>query len=259
MSDQLDTLILTSNEIEAIYEELSNMSVDLDTDPLAFGPKRLNSKVAETRTILTRCEQIFMETSRRMHLCTREHRRLEAILSLKKKNLISNDPEVRAGRSITDRDSLASIKLQTDVEEVDKWSQAVQDLETILTVVKAKRADIKDIQGRLKDQLNLCLQELGLGAAWGSRMFPTQNLTQETRKPVERVLEPDSGMGSLMEQAEQLLNSVVPVKALPTTQVPAELSDQADASEVDSFLDSFTVADVTDAMVLDDDLSVLSL
>ena len=38
-----------------------------------------------------------------------------------------------------------------------------------MAVIKSRRTDLKDVQGRLRDQLRLCQEETGLGAKWGSR------------------------------------------------------------------------------------------
>ena len=44
------------------------------------------------------------------------------------------------------------------------------DLDTTLKIVRAKRTDLKDIQGRLRDQFKVCLEEITLGARWGSKL-----------------------------------------------------------------------------------------
>ena len=51
-------------------------------------------------------------------------------------------------------------------------SSVLEDLEALMTVIKSKRADLKDIQGRIKDQINLCREEIGLGGRWGSKPPP---------------------------------------------------------------------------------------
>jgi len=167
--------ILTDNEISAVYEELATLQIELDDDPLLYGPKRLNGKIAKTRAMLTRCEQIFLELSRRLHGCQREHRKQTALLEMQKQDLLANDPEVRAGRNIADRDAIAAIKLRSQIEKVQGLETATTDLETVLAVVKVKRADIKDIQNRLKDQIKVCQDEIGLGARWGSSKPPSES------------------------------------------------------------------------------------
>lgn len=160
--------MLTDDEISMVYAELATLHVDLDDDPLLYGPKRLNGKIAQTRKHLTRCEQIFLELSRRLHGCQREHRKQTALLEMSKQDLLANDPEVRAGRNIADRDAIAAIKLRPQIEQTQKLETATTDLETVMTVVKAKRLDLKDLQNRLKDQIKVCQDEIGLGARWGS-------------------------------------------------------------------------------------------
>lgn len=169
------SLMLTDEEIGMVYAELATLNVELDDDPLLYGPKRLNGKIAQTRKMLTRCEQIFLELSRRLHGCQREQRKQTALLDMSKQDLLANDPEVRAGRNIADRDAIAAIKLRPQIEMSHRLETATTDLETVMLVVKAKRLDLKDLQNRLKDQIKVCQDEIGLGARWGSAKPPSED------------------------------------------------------------------------------------
>jgi hypothetical protein len=158
--------------IKAIFSELEGMEVMLDPDPLVFGPKRMNGKIAEARTMLSRCERIFLQVSQDLSFYKKKYRGTHLDFELQKKDLFANDPDVRAGRNVADREALATMKLRTEREGLILMEVGIQDLEMILTVVKAKRADLRDIQGRLKDQMRLCEQEMSLGQKWGSRLPP---------------------------------------------------------------------------------------
>jgi hypothetical protein len=166
-SPTLDRVVTKNPDI--VYEELGAMQVTLDSDPIAFGPKRLNEKISQVRAHLSRCERIFLQVSQDLHLVKREHRRLEAEFKMQFQELLATDPEVRAGRNVTDREAIANMRLRSEIEEISSLSFAVQDLETVMIVIKTKRTDLKDTQSRLKDQLKICQEEISLGAHWGSR------------------------------------------------------------------------------------------
>ena len=166
--DEID--LFTKQEADRIYTELGQLYVELDTDPLAYGPKRLNSLTADARAMLHRCERLFLEVSQKLHNNKREFRIKSTVLDLAKKDLFANDPETRAGRSVGDRDAIATGKLKAESHLVHLLDVSVQDMEAILAVIKAKRADLRDTQNRLKDQIRLCQEEIGLGDRWGSRV-----------------------------------------------------------------------------------------
>jgi hypothetical protein len=173
MSDESPTLPeITVNVVESVFRRLSTMEVPLDADPLLYGPKRLNGKVAEARGMLTECESIFLDVSLWLQKYRAAHRTLETEMDLAKKHLYANDPEVRAGRNVADRDALATMKLRDQARALSSVAQSQSDLEAMLTVVKAKRADLKDVQGRLRDQMKLCHEEISLGGRWGSKPAP---------------------------------------------------------------------------------------
>ena len=48
--------------INKVYTELSLMDVQLDPDPIEFGPSKLNNKTAEARKYLSQTEKIFIYT-----------------------------------------------------------------------------------------------------------------------------------------------------------------------------------------------------
>ena len=158
--------------IDSVFSMLTDMEVHLDVDPLQFGPKRLNGKVADARRMLTGCEGLFLRVSQWLQKYRAVHRTMEVEFDLSKKHLFANDPEVRSGRNVADRDALATMKLQDQVRLLSKVAQTQFDLEAVLIVIKAKRADLKDAQGRLRDQMKLCQEEIGLGSRWGSKPSP---------------------------------------------------------------------------------------
>lgn len=163
---------ITTEAVEAVFNTLSTMEVELDPDPLQFGPKRLNGKVAEARGMLTDCESLFLKVSLWLQKYRAAHRTLETEMDLAKKHLYANDPEVRAGRNVADRDALATMKLRDQARTLATVAQSQADLEAMLTVIKAKRTDLKDVQGRIRDQIKLCQEEIALGGQWGSKPKP---------------------------------------------------------------------------------------
>ena len=159
-----------TERIDEVYANLGSMTVKLDDDPLLYGPKRLNAKVAETRAMLSRCERVFLQVSQDLHRLKRQHRALELDYDIRMSDLLANDPQVRANHNIADREATAKTKLEADIRELSRMDGLIVDLETLMAVIKAKRTDLKDSASRLRDQIRLCQEEIGLGGRWGSRV-----------------------------------------------------------------------------------------
>ena len=160
--------------IDRVFAALSVMEIQLDQDPLQYGPKRLSGKIATTRGMLTQCERIYLQVAHMLQEYRAANRASQLEFDLGLQHLLANDPEVRAGRNVKDRDAIATMKL-CDVHKVlSDLGTAVLDLEAVMAVTKAKRTDLKDVQSRLRDQMKLCSEEIGLGARWGSRPAPGQ-------------------------------------------------------------------------------------
>lgn len=173
--------LMESDQTGDLYDRLAALQVELDDDPLSYGPKRLQGKIAQSRRALHECENIYLVVNQRQHKARRELRAKRVGLDMAVKFLLSNDPDVRAGRNVHDRDALAAVKLKDEWLEVRKWEQMVEDLDNLMNVTKAKRTDLKDVQGRLRDQIRLCQTELDLGGRWGSKLPAT--ITGPNLKP----------------------------------------------------------------------------
>jgi len=245
-------LTFSQAEADAIYEELRDLSVELDSDPLVYGPKRLNNKVAEARKMLDRCERIFLDVSQRLHAVRRRLLVANTELDLAKKDLFASDPETRAGRSVSDREAIASGKLKNEVQEANRLEQVQMSLESALTVVKAKRTDLKDTQGRLRDQLKLCQEEIGLGNRWGSRAPDAPDIkptgAAAELKDVDDILQGVDGEIHVaqqsgdwedpepMEQPEEAEEEETPEEP-ESADLDKELPSTATTEEIDSFLE----------------------
>jgi len=161
---------------QRIFTALAAMEVSLDGDPLAHGPKRMNSKIAVCRNHLDRCQQIYLQMSNDLHVLNRAMRLAKVEFDLRMQDMLTNDPETRAGRSVRDREAIATMKLRDEREAMATIESSISDLDAVMTVVKAKRDDLKDILGRIRDQLKLCQEEIGLGGRWGTAPAPGQRV-----------------------------------------------------------------------------------
>ena len=58
--------------IDRIYARLTAMDIELDVDPIEFGPSRINQKVSIVRHYLSSTEKIFMEVSHKLQKIKRD-------------------------------------------------------------------------------------------------------------------------------------------------------------------------------------------
>jgi len=167
---------MTKDYVDGIFDRLSDMSIELDPNPLEFGPGALNEKTAKVRSMLSDTERVFMEVSHNLHKYKRDLLRSESALKIAMTRLMAEDPHVRSGRSQQEREALALLRLTDHSEKIDEIRLSVSDLEEVMKIVKAKRSDLKDIQGRLRDQLKLCQEQLALGERWGNTIYRDKDI-----------------------------------------------------------------------------------
>lgn len=162
--------------LDEVINRLSALKIDLDDDPLMFGPKRLNSKVALCRAHIDVCMTIYLQLSSDMRRMMRLSRTLEMEYQIKQADLLANNQDVRAQDSIKDRLAFADMKLSDLRKDMMLVEAAVKDLGGLLTVVNKKKEDLKDVQNQLKSQIKLCQEVIEkLHGQWGSA--PSQDGT----------------------------------------------------------------------------------
>jgi hypothetical protein len=150
---------------------------------------------------------------------------------------------------------MASMKLKGEVEEVSHLQSVLDDLETLVTVIKAKRSDLRDVQGRLRDQIRLCQEEIGLGSHWGSKPPPgvqidldndseaqqrttlrdLQDIFSGPQVVVENV-ETDSSLESLLEDS---MTSDSADEFLDAIEDAIEIAPRESSLDIDSLLKDF--------------------
>lgn len=236
--------------IRHVFDSLGNMQVELDGDPLVFGPKRLNAKVALCREHLSKCQQIYLQLADHLHQLSRASRQAKLDFDIKAQDLLANDPEVKSQRAIRDREAVVSSKLRVERETNHVIETAITDLESVIMVVKAKREDLKDIQGRIRDQVKLCQEEIGLGSKWGSAPPPGTHINLDARPRVDtraldqlnEVLDGIEGESSVTDLAnfvrDELGSHGEPVAQAQVMQVPDE-----NEINIDDVLESTKVPD----------------
>jgi hypothetical protein len=182
--------------INKIYKAVRKMRVKLDEDPLGHGPRRLNKKISATRNYLDVCDEFSTTITQNLAFWKRHLREESATFDLKKKWMVANDPQIRAGRSTTDRDALAHMVMVDQAKLIKKLEGQVEDLEMVLSVVRTKRTDLKDTQQQIKSQIKLCFEEIRLGSQWGPYLAGQ-----------ERELSPSPGVDSILDTVNKELQN----------------------------------------------------
>lgn len=158
---------ISDEYVDEVYDLLRKMEVDIDSDPIIHGPKRLQNKIAEARNMLTITQRLIVDLSHKVHLVKRALRTVETDIEIKTSNLLTNDPDVKQCKSLKDREAMASTKMVDEIRNRIKYSSMLFELETVLSVVKLREKDMRDILSRIRDQIKLCQDEISLGSKWG--------------------------------------------------------------------------------------------
>lgn len=228
--------IVDAARVAGVYEELKQMQIKLDSNPIEFGPRRMNANIAKVRSQLDRVEQIFLQVSQDLHVYKREFNETRALYELEKNNLLFNDLDVRSERSQKEREGKADTKLRTYLDKMRTLELRVYDLEQLMVVIKAKRTDLKDKQGRMRDQMKMIDHDLSMGARWGSKAPPATASGDGDIDSMLSELDSSSGYSDDDVEEEEILKTPpedkTPLKSAP---IEAKIPEFPEV-DVDSFL-----------------------
>lgn len=195
----------------SISGDLQSMNVDLDDDPLIYGPKRLQQKISECRLYLSKVMVHLIEVDRYLLAYKRRHNKAKLQYDMDFKHILATDVAMEGARSIKDREAIASNRLRSQQLEVDDLSNTVVYLDMLHRLIKARQDDLKDTQNRISQQQKLCQDEILLGSQWGSRLPPSARRRLEAPAPVDDVVFTDDVIQAALRDADDLPQ----VKPLP--------------------------------------------
>lgn len=255
--------VVDLDRIRATYAELKKMQVELDPNPIEYGPRRFNNRIAYVRAMLDRLDQIFLQVSEDLHIFKRVINAKRTLYEFAKRELMVNDTRVRVGRSQAEREDLADIRLSSELEELADLERAAHDLETLMISIKSKRTDLKDAQGRMRDQMKMIEHDISMGARWGNNPAPSMSRSLQeldnmlASMPAPSIEDEDSTEGSEdivvenspePEEQHHAASSADPFQDEESTDENEDIPELEDsglgpdaehaAEDVDSFLDS---------------------
>lgn len=153
------------------HETIANLGVTLDSDPLSYGPKRINEKIAECRRQIDKVVNLILSVSSTLRGVKGAARISREEYELKFRELLTSDPVVRSGSSLVDRKATADLRIGEFRHRAEALESLSSDLEDLLTAVKIRKDDLRNTQQQLKEQVNVCREEISLGGRWGSKSF----------------------------------------------------------------------------------------
>jgi hypothetical protein len=261
---ELPSPLVAVEVVDQVYEQLRDMGIDLDEDPLSHGPKRIQQKIAQVRNMMTVVQRYYQVIAQKDHILKRALNASEALLKIGTMELFAHDPEVKQCRSVKDREALAHTKLSKEVREKIRYSAAVFETETLLQALKVKERDLKDTATQLGRQMRLCQDEIGLGRRWGKDEIKGDIPDIEGEEYIV-ALDVDEVSAELIEDIENQLEIEVTVTDRESSSAPpaslgrAEKNSSPEDLDMESDFIDEKEFDVVDSALGDLDLESFTL
>lgn len=165
-----------------------------------LSPKNLQNQFNQLSRHLSECQGIVSDLQSRKTLAKKRASTLRMAVQLAKRYLFQGDPEVRAGRSLEDREAVAAVKLSQEIIEMHQAETAVANFESALLLAQDRLRHLKDRRATLRDQKDLMQAEMyisrdGFGSEPRSTVYsapfrPTGPYVQDSERVIADLLDP---------------------------------------------------------------------
>lgn len=187
--------MLDEQRVEAIFEEMDKLVIELAADPSCLGSRYFQDLIATCRNYLNRVGLVLNELDRERMSVSAEVRRLEAAYELEHDELLANDQSIKElGSSIEDRKAAVGWRLRQQRAALNQARSRLRDLNAIHKVVAYRNKELHATMTAIRDQKRLMTAELRSGSFYGD----------------ERTYQPgaDDGLGASAEDLAALMADV---------------------------------------------------
>jgi chromosome segregation ATPase len=168
--------------IDETLEELKDIHVDLDPDPLEYGPDRISLKFALLDKFSQRLTQMELQLVQDIHQYKRFCDGENLIYETEKYKLMATNPRVKAEKTKAEREAAADRSLSSLKSKIRQLNNNIADLDNLLHCVRLKRKELSGTESRLRNQMKMVQEMLTrLGGAW-KRKSPPKDKDEELSK-----------------------------------------------------------------------------
>jgi len=191
--------MLNEKRVDAIFKEMDELVIELESDPGSLGPQYFQDLIATCRNYLNRVGLVLNELDREHLTVSTEVRRLEAAYELEHDDILTNDKSVKdIGSSIDDRKAAVGWRLREQRAALTEARGRLHSLKAVHKVVSFRNKELHATMTAIRDQKRLMTAEIRSGSFYGD-----ERATQ--LRPGE-----DDGGGMTTEELAQMLEEPAP-------------------------------------------------
>ncbi len=153
--------------VEEIYKEMEALTITLDRDPAARGPKYLQDLISKTRGFLNMTSHFLQETIRERHASEMDLASLEADFEVQSDELLANDRRVSGLPNIDDRKAMINVLLSSDRRAIQALKREIKNLGHVEKAIRLRHKELEGTMSAIRLQRSLVETELHTGSFYG--------------------------------------------------------------------------------------------
>lgn len=154
-------------DVDKVFQEISDLKIELESDPTTLGPKYLNQVIYQCRNYLNKVTQILLEVQREKREVAKKLRAAKTEYDIRSSELLAGDDRVRRLPNIADRQATVRVILSDLARDVTNAEHDLQDLDHVEKAVKLRHNELKHTSADIKAQRMLVRDEYDTGSFYG--------------------------------------------------------------------------------------------
>lgn len=189
--------------VNEIYDHLTTLVVELDSNPAALGPAYLQDLISKVRGYLNQVSVFMQETLRERHELEDDLARKEAAFEIRANGLLTEDARVTRLPNIDDRKAMINVILSDDRAAILDLGVDIRNLTAVEKVVKHRQRELERTMSEIRLQRSLIQSELKTGSFYGDETEDGREATwgrQPAKDPINQ-----TELDRLMAEADEEL------------------------------------------------------
>jgi hypothetical protein len=229
---------MNQDSIQKVYDEISQLQIELEPDPTILGPRYINEITARCRNHLNKVTLIRLRISREKRSSKSQLAGEETLLSAERDQLLAEDETVRRQPNLRDREAVANTILRDRLNSIAKLKNEIFDLDTVEKAVTLVHEELIRTSTEIRTQRSVMLADRVSGSGYGDEYDGPRD--GKTRLPPSSIDEGELDRimsGEAVEVPVEPIASVAPQENTDTSPATVESPVDAPESPSDDFME----------------------
>ena len=215
--------MLQESEIQDIYKEIGEYSIELDPDPTVAGPNYISKQLSLCRNYLNRVALIRVRLSSEKRSIATKLSGENTHLRVERDQLLATNEMVKKQPSIKDREAVVNTLLSARLARIEVLNGDLLDLKGVDAAVEFIHNELIRTSSEIKAQKSLLEVDRYHGTGYGDES-PSSSERDSKGRPLPPDQSIDDEVANLLKEMDLAITEPPPTETVTPTEEPEEVT-----------------------------------